>query len=93
MKQITNLLSIIVFNYWTTNFKKTQSGEMKWTYKITSVKDPSNSVATRFGWISRISAAEVNVLEAEMGELVGWLLIAYFETRFVKLDLKSYNKK
>jgi hypothetical protein len=34
------------------------------------------------------SAKEVNVLEEEIVELVGPLLIEHFETRFVKLEMR-----
>ena len=41
-------------NYWTTNFRASQEGELKWTYKLTSSKDTSNVFATNFGWDERI---------------------------------------
>ncbi len=41
-------------NYWTTNFRAYQEGELKWTYKLTSSKDTSNGFSTTFGWNERI---------------------------------------
>ena len=36
-------------NYWVTNFKASQKGELNWSYTITSTNDISNSFATHFG--------------------------------------------
>jgi hypothetical protein len=41
-------------NYWTTNFRALQEGEHKWNYSITSIANPSNVSATRFGWDNQI---------------------------------------
>ncbi|MDC2206463.1 hypothetical protein PO114_21885 [Bacteroides thetaiotaomicron] len=41
-------------NYWNTNFKASQEGEFRWSYHLTSSVDPSNNLATKFGWSSRI---------------------------------------
>ncbi|MEN8194792.1 MAG: glycoside hydrolase family 38 C-terminal domain-containing protein, partial [Bacteroidota bacterium] len=49
-----HIYSWVLNNYWTTNFKASQEGEMKWHYYITSSSDNSNTFATRFGWGSRI---------------------------------------
>ncbi len=50
----THIYSWVLNNYWTTNFKASQEGEMTWNYFITS--SPNNSVAeaTHFGWGNRI---------------------------------------
>ncbi len=50
----SHIYSWVLNNYWTTNFKASQEGEMKWHYYITSSSDNSNTFATRFGWGSRI---------------------------------------
>ncbi|MCB9286549.1 MAG: glycosyl hydrolase family 38 [Lewinellaceae bacterium] len=52
--ETTHLYSWVLNNYWTTNFKASQEGELKWSYYLTSSGDNSNASATRFGWGSRI---------------------------------------
>jgi alpha-mannosidase len=49
------IYSWVLNNYWTTNFRASQEGELKWSYQITSGKDTANTFATRFGWNERIS--------------------------------------
>jgi hypothetical protein len=49
-----SIYSWVLNNYWTTNFLASQEGELKWSYQITSLKDPSNPVATRFGMENRV---------------------------------------
>lgn len=49
-----HIYSWVLNNYWTTNFKASQEGEMKWKYYLTSSSDLSISFATRFGWESRV---------------------------------------
>ncbi|WP_273273411.1 glycoside hydrolase family 38 C-terminal domain-containing protein [Maribacter polysiphoniae] len=49
-----HIYSWVLNNYWTTNFRASQEGEMKWKYYLTSSKDRSKSFATRFGWESRV---------------------------------------
>jgi len=41
-------------NYWVTNFRYSQEGDLNWSYYFTSTDDNSNSSATRFGWGSRV---------------------------------------
>lgn len=48
------IYSWVLNNYWTTNFRSSQEGEMMWNYAITSGKDASNDAATRFGWGTRV---------------------------------------
>ncbi|MCX6306090.1 MAG: hypothetical protein NT040_14100 [Bacteroidetes bacterium] len=48
------IYSWVLNNYWTTNFLASQEGELKWSYQVTSVADPSNALATRFGMENRI---------------------------------------
>jgi len=48
------IFSWVLNNYWTTNFRASQEGEMSWQYAITSGRDTSNGSATQFGWGARI---------------------------------------
>ena len=48
------VFSWVLNNYWTTNFLASQKGELKWTYQISSMPNPSNTLATRFGMENRI---------------------------------------
>ncbi|MBK8493176.1 MAG: hypothetical protein IPL49_20405 [Saprospirales bacterium] len=52
--ETSHIYSWVLNNYWTTNFKASQEGEMKWDYYLTSSSDRSNTFATRFGWGSRV---------------------------------------
>ncbi len=55
LKPKTNhIYSWVLNNYWVTNFKGSQEGELKWTYDLTSSKDNSYMFATRFGWGVRV---------------------------------------
>ncbi len=48
-----HMFSWIMNNYWTTNFRVSQEGELKWSYAITSSSDTSNSLAAEFGMENR----------------------------------------
>ena len=48
------IYSWVFNNYWTTNFRAYQEGELKWTYKVTSTLDTSNVFSTKFGWNERV---------------------------------------
>lgn len=50
----THAFSWITNNYWTTNFRASQEGELKWNYVITSKDGNLCSEATRFGWGNRV---------------------------------------
>lgn len=50
----THLYSWVLNNYWTTNFRAGQEGELRWRYVITSVEDPSPERAAAFGQEERI---------------------------------------
>ncbi len=41
-------------NYWVTNFKDSQEGDLNWSYYFTSSEDNRSSYAARFGWGSRV---------------------------------------
>lgn len=49
-----SIYSWVFNNYWTTNFRAFQEGELKWTYKVTSSDDTSNVFSTTFGWNERV---------------------------------------
>jgi hypothetical protein len=51
------IFSWVLNNYWTTNFRASQEGEMSWSYQLTSAADTSNAFATRFGWSWRVPFA------------------------------------
>ena len=55
LKPETNhIYSWVLNNYWVTNFKASQQGELRWSYSITSSGDPSDMFATRFGKGERV---------------------------------------
>jgi hypothetical protein len=49
-----HIYSWVMNNYWVTNFRASQEGEFKWSYYMTSSRDPSLSAAARFGWGCRV---------------------------------------
>lgn len=49
-----HIYSWVLNNYWTTNFRASQFGELNWRYQITSSADNSNAFATKFGWGNRV---------------------------------------
>lgn len=49
-----HIYSWVLNNYWVTNFKAEQQGELRWTYAIGSSKNPTNTWSTRFGWNDRV---------------------------------------
>ena len=49
-----SIYSWVFNNYWTTNFRAYQDGELKWTYKLTSSRDTSGVFSAKFGWDERI---------------------------------------
>ena len=48
------IFSWVLNNYWTTNFRASQEGEMSWSYQLTSSGDGSDEIASRFGWGQRV---------------------------------------
>ena len=52
--QNEHIYSWVFNNYWPTNFRASQSGELDWKYQITSSEDNSNAFATKFGWGNRV---------------------------------------
>ncbi len=67
-----HIYSWVLNNYWVTNFKASQQGELRWSYSITSSKDNSNIFATKFGWsnraplLSRIISANKNSVNTKL---------------------------
>jgi len=49
-----HIYSWVLNNYWVTNFKASQKGQLQWTYSITSSNDNSDVFATRYGWGERV---------------------------------------
>jgi Glycosyl hydrolases family 38 N-terminal domain/Glycosyl hydrolases family 38 C-terminal domain len=49
-----HIYSWVMNNYWFTNFRASQEGEFKWRYALTSTADTGNSLASRFGWGTRV---------------------------------------
>lgn len=49
-----HMYSWVLNNYWVTNFKASQKGQLQWTYSITSSDDNSDVFATRYGWGERV---------------------------------------
>lgn len=49
-----HIYSWVLNNYWVTNFRASQFGELDWKYQITSSADKSNTFATKFGWGTRV---------------------------------------
>lgn len=55
LKPKTNhIYSWVLNNYWVTNFKAKQEGELRWKYAITSSSDNSDMFASKFGWGERM---------------------------------------
>ncbi len=55
LKPKTNhIYSWVLNNYWVTNFKAQQQGELRWSYAIGSSKKNSIENATAFGWSDRV---------------------------------------
>ena len=79
LKPETNhIYSWVLNNYWVTNFKASQQGELRWSYSITSSGDPSDMFATRFGKSERVpllSRIMMPASGAESTELVSRSLI------------------
>jgi len=48
------MYSWVMNNYWVTNFLASQQGELRWSYALTSSPDPSDALATRWGWSQKI---------------------------------------
>lgn len=72
----THIYSWVLNNYWTTNFKANQEGEMNWNYVITSTPNTTNTAATRFGWENTIPlAARVIPAGAEKSKTLSRSLI------------------
>jgi alpha-mannosidase len=49
-----NIYSFVLNNYWVTNFRASQEGDLRWCYSIVSTPDPAPAHAARLGWDARI---------------------------------------
>jgi alpha-mannosidase len=67
-----HIYSWVLNNYWTTNFRSSQEGEMAWTYVLTSGAHADNVTATRFGWGIRLPLVS-RVLPESTGRSSGTL--------------------
>lgn len=65
-----HIFSWVTNNYWTTNFRASQEGELRWSYTLTSSDDVSNTAASAFGWGNRIPlyARVMPAAEADNGK-------------------------
>ncbi|NJX14388.1 glycoside hydrolase family 38 C-terminal domain-containing protein [Tamlana crocina] len=54
VKNKGHIYSWVLNNYWVTNFRASQFGELNWRYQITSSENKSNTFATKFGWGNRV---------------------------------------
>ncbi len=50
----SHIYSWVLNNYWVTNFRASQKGELTWKYQITSSRDNSTAFAARFGIGNRV---------------------------------------
>jgi alpha-mannosidase len=48
------IYSFVLNNYWVTNFRASQEGDLRWSYSITTLENDSPAAAARAGWNSRI---------------------------------------
>ena len=65
--QTNHIYSWILNNYWVTNFKASQEGELQWTYSITSTDNTSDRYAMQFGRNYRVSAPARLILTGSDG--------------------------
>ncbi len=49
-----HVYSWVMNNYWFTNFRASQEGELHWSYYVTSTRETGNTAAVQFSWGSRI---------------------------------------
>ena len=52
--ETTSIFSWVLNNYWFTNFRASQEGELRWTYQLTSGAVNTQNFAVKFGWGSRV---------------------------------------
>jgi alpha-mannosidase len=50
----STVYSWVLNNYWTTNFRAYQEGELKWSYGITSTNSLTTAAPAKFGWTERV---------------------------------------
>ncbi|MFZ1289576.1 MAG: glycoside hydrolase family 38 C-terminal domain-containing protein [Melioribacteraceae bacterium] len=53
----SHIYSWVLNNYWVTNFRASQDGELKWSYSLTSAKTTTNEKSYKFGYENKIPFA------------------------------------
>ncbi|MBK7107065.1 MAG: glycosyl hydrolase family 38 [Ignavibacteriae bacterium] len=53
----SHIYSWVLNNYWVTNFRASQDGELKWSYSLTSVNTKTNEKSYKFGYENKIPFA------------------------------------
>ncbi|MBK8946895.1 MAG: glycosyl hydrolase family 38 [Ignavibacteriae bacterium] len=53
----THIYSWVLNNYWVTNFRASQDGELKWSYSFTTANTNTNEKSYKFGYENRIPFA------------------------------------
>ena len=67
-----HIFSWVLNNYWVTNFKASQQGELRWTYSLTSANDNTDMFATKFSWgervpiLSRVKLPTVGAIDTKL---------------------------
>jgi len=56
-----HIYSWVLNNYWVTNFKASQEGELRWSYNFTSSDVTKQMYATKFGWESKVPLLSRNI--------------------------------
>lgn len=87
LKPKTNhIYSWVLNNYWVTNFKASQGGELQWKYAITSSKNNSDAFATQFGWSERFPLKARVILPDSKAKT------SVIETKsFIRLDVPNLH--
>ena len=62
-----HIFSWVLNNYWVTNFKASQEGELRWSYTIASTDNTSESYATKFGWSERVPFLTRVIMKGKKG--------------------------
>jgi hypothetical protein len=60
-----HIFSWVLNNYWVTNFKASQEGELRWSYTITSTNDVSANRAIKFGQAEKTTLLTRMILPGE----------------------------
>ena len=77
--ETNHIYSWVLNNYWTTNFRASQEGNLTWRYFLTSTDDPGILKATTFGWQSRNPLVGRVFPEGENKEEIGYSSILGYD--------------